>query len=83
MQRVGALHQLFALIAMIPKSCKKFQKTFDINHNICHINKALNANQRKSKTHCGCGSVVEHLLAKENVVGSNPITRLQKRDKLA
>jgi hypothetical protein len=25
---------------------------------------------------CGCGSVVEHLLAKENVVGSNPITRL-------
>ena len=29
----------------------------------------------QERTDCGCGSVVEHLLAKENVVGSNPITR--------
>ena len=33
----------------------------------------------QERTDCGCGSVVEHLLAKENVVGSNPTTRLMVR----
>jgi len=54
-------------------------KIVDISYNIWHINKALNAKERETNRKCGCGSVVEHLLAKENVVGSNPITRLKKK----
>ncbi len=32
---------------------------------------------------CGCGSAVERLLAKEKVVGSNPITRSHSRWQMA
>jgi hypothetical protein len=57
------------------------KKVVDISCNVWHINKAQNARERKNNTKCGCGSVVEHLLAKENVVGSNPITRLSNKKK--
>ena len=59
---------------------KTIQKTVDIVDDVWHINKAQNASERKT-TKCGCGSVVEHLLAKENVVGSNPITRFSNKKK--
>lgn len=55
------------------------EKVVDISCNVWHINKAQNASEHKSNRICGCGSVVEHLLAKENVVGSNPITRLNQK----
>jgi hypothetical protein len=51
------------------------QKTVDKRPKLWYLNNANGKRKYKPSDVCGSGSVVEHLLAKERVAGSIPVSR--------